>query len=386
MPVSFFLSSIVAGSALVILIDMWIAKGWRRAVDETALASVGQITFWSMLVYLAFRLGDMALRGQLAGAFSGSMGLAFAAEIVLGGFVPLALLSAGRSGPARHALLGGAAGGSRRRLQPHERRDLRDDVPGPDALGGSESLRAVDFRVGHLGRLDRRDDLPVRPRRAARPGPADAGGRRGTLSALTRDALAGQARVSRAGGAVCAREIDGAVGELEGPSAAFPVWDDYRGDYLAGVPLLQSDARRDRPRARRQNGRCRSSRGSPRSRRPARLAARRPGPGRGRAREDRCRAARRRLASRRRSVRRRRHRASCGTSDGRHRPGFWPLSWRGSDGWRDEERWLRRYCPTCGSPAGDGATGRRGSGAPAAARVRLLRHAVAVQAYAVSVL
>ena len=59
----------------------------------TALASVGQITFWSLLVYLAFRLGDMALRGQLAGAFAGKMGLAFAAEIVLGGLVPLVLLA-----------------------------------------------------------------------------------------------------------------------------------------------------------------------------------------------------------------------------------------------------------------------------------------------------
>jgi formate dehydrogenase iron-sulfur subunit len=93
MPVSFFLSSIVAGSALVILIDMWIAKGWSRRLDMTSLASVGKITFWSIVVYLAFRLGDMALRGQLAGAFSGRMGLAFAAEIVLGGFVPLALLA-----------------------------------------------------------------------------------------------------------------------------------------------------------------------------------------------------------------------------------------------------------------------------------------------------
>jgi len=93
LPVYFFLSSIVAGSALVILIDMWIAKGWRRRLDMTALASVGRITFWSMVVYLAFRLGDMALRGQLAGALSGRMGLAFAAEIVLGGLVPLAILS-----------------------------------------------------------------------------------------------------------------------------------------------------------------------------------------------------------------------------------------------------------------------------------------------------
>jgi formate dehydrogenase iron-sulfur subunit len=93
MPVSFFLSSIAAGTALVILIDMWIARGWHRKLEMKPLSSVGQITFWSLLVYLAFRLGDMALRGQLAGAFSGRLGLAFAAEILLGGVVPLVLLS-----------------------------------------------------------------------------------------------------------------------------------------------------------------------------------------------------------------------------------------------------------------------------------------------------
>ena len=92
MPISFFLSSIAAGTALVILIDMWIAKGWRRPLDMTRLASVGQIAFWSLLVYLVFRLGDMAVRDQLAGAFTGRLGLAFAAEVVLGGVVPLILL------------------------------------------------------------------------------------------------------------------------------------------------------------------------------------------------------------------------------------------------------------------------------------------------------
>ena len=92
LPISFFLSSIAAGTALVILIDMWIAKGWRRPLDLTRLASVGQIAFWALLVYLVFRLGDMAVRGQFNGAFSGSLGLAFAAEILLGGIVPLILL------------------------------------------------------------------------------------------------------------------------------------------------------------------------------------------------------------------------------------------------------------------------------------------------------
>ena len=93
MPVSFFLSSIVAGPALVILVDMWIAKGWRRPLEITRLASVGQITFWALLAYLVFRLGDMAIRDQLSGAFAGSLGMAFAAEILLGGVLPLILLA-----------------------------------------------------------------------------------------------------------------------------------------------------------------------------------------------------------------------------------------------------------------------------------------------------
>src|SRR5260370_29844273 len=92
MPVSFFLSSIAAGTALVILIDMWVAKGWRRPLEITRLASVGQIAFWALLVYLVFRLGDMSLRNQLLGAFAGRLGIAFAAEILLGGVLPLVLL------------------------------------------------------------------------------------------------------------------------------------------------------------------------------------------------------------------------------------------------------------------------------------------------------
>ncbi len=93
MPISFFLSAIAAGTALMILIEMWIAKGWKRPLRIVRLAAMGKITFWSLLVYLVFRLGDMIVRGQFANAFSGSMGALFATEIVLGGMVPLALLS-----------------------------------------------------------------------------------------------------------------------------------------------------------------------------------------------------------------------------------------------------------------------------------------------------
>ena len=57
MPVSFLLSAIAAGTALVILVEMWIAKGWRRPLEIARLASVGQITFWSLLVYLGVPTG-----------------------------------------------------------------------------------------------------------------------------------------------------------------------------------------------------------------------------------------------------------------------------------------------------------------------------------------
>jgi len=93
MPVSFFLSSIAAGTGLVTVVEMWIAKAWSRRLRVEQLAAMGKITFWSLLVYLLFRLADMVLRGQLSDAFSGRLGGLFTTEIILGGLLPLALLS-----------------------------------------------------------------------------------------------------------------------------------------------------------------------------------------------------------------------------------------------------------------------------------------------------
>jgi formate dehydrogenase iron-sulfur subunit len=78
---------------VVILVEMAIAKGWRRTLPIRQLAALGQITCWSLLVYLAFRLGDMAVRGQFSGAFSGRLGALFLTEIIAGGIVPLVMLA-----------------------------------------------------------------------------------------------------------------------------------------------------------------------------------------------------------------------------------------------------------------------------------------------------
>lgn len=93
MPISFFLSSVVAGTSLIILIEMWIAKGWKRGLRTPQLAVMGKISFWSLLVYLLFRLGDLVVRNQFGEAFSGRLSGLFAIEIVLGGVLPLLLLS-----------------------------------------------------------------------------------------------------------------------------------------------------------------------------------------------------------------------------------------------------------------------------------------------------
>lgn len=91
LPISFFVSSIAAGTALVIVIEFWIAKGWRRPLNLKPIAAMGQVTFWSLLAYLAFRLADLAVQGRFAAAFGGPLGPLFLLELALG-VVPLLLL------------------------------------------------------------------------------------------------------------------------------------------------------------------------------------------------------------------------------------------------------------------------------------------------------
>ena len=62
---------------------------------------MGKITFWSLLFYFVFRLGDMALRRELGSAFSGRLGALFAIEIFVGGILPLTLLAQPRCEPSR---------------------------------------------------------------------------------------------------------------------------------------------------------------------------------------------------------------------------------------------------------------------------------------------
>jgi formate dehydrogenase iron-sulfur subunit len=106
MPVYFFLSSIAAGLGLIVLVEMWIAKVFKRKLRVEQLAALGQATFWALLVYGAFRIGDLVVRGQLGHALTRPL---FLVEAGLGLVVPLVLLSS-RSLRSKPAVLGlGAA-------------------------------------------------------------------------------------------------------------------------------------------------------------------------------------------------------------------------------------------------------------------------------------
>jgi formate dehydrogenase iron-sulfur subunit len=91
MPVYFFVSSIAAGTALVVLVELWIAKAWGRALRPVQLAAVGKIAFFALLAYEALRLGDLAVRGQLANAGDGL----FLVEMAMG-LAALGLLASGK--------------------------------------------------------------------------------------------------------------------------------------------------------------------------------------------------------------------------------------------------------------------------------------------------
>jgi formate dehydrogenase iron-sulfur subunit len=108
MPVLFLFSAVAAGTAVVILVEFWIAKAWSRRLSDRMTMAMGKITFWALLVYLVSRVGDLTSRQQLASAFSGKAGWLFAAEIILGGLVPLVLLGIATKQLRRDMLFAGS--------------------------------------------------------------------------------------------------------------------------------------------------------------------------------------------------------------------------------------------------------------------------------------
>ena len=242
LPVSFFLSSIASGTALVILVEMWIAKAWHRTLRMSQLASLGNITFWSLLVYLVWRLGDMALRGQFAGAFGGRLGALFLVEIVLGGLVPLAMLARLFStSPADRPDGRGPADDAGRGAQPGECRGAGHVPERREAAVRAGALPAVDLRVGRVDRSHRRGDLPLRPRRAAVAGaPQGTGYGRGLRPLESRGLVARHPYLQPM--AEVYALVEGAMAEVDIPARPSRPGMTTSTTIRAGVPLLQSPA------------------------------------------------------------------------------------------------------------------------------------------------
>jgi formate dehydrogenase iron-sulfur subunit len=93
LPLVFFLSSIASGVGLVVLMVAFIDKVYRRPRAAAILPKMGALVFWSLLVYLVVRIGDVILRGHTAGMWSSPNRFLFLAEILLGGLLPLLLLA-----------------------------------------------------------------------------------------------------------------------------------------------------------------------------------------------------------------------------------------------------------------------------------------------------
>jgi formate dehydrogenase iron-sulfur subunit len=109
MPIAFFVSSIAAGIALVILVEAWIANAWDRTLRLPQLASLGQLGSWALAAYLALRVGDLLVRGQLGPGLGGRHAALLALELGLGGAVPLVLLGVRRLRERPATLVAGAA-------------------------------------------------------------------------------------------------------------------------------------------------------------------------------------------------------------------------------------------------------------------------------------
>ncbi|MBN2475179.1 MAG: Ni/Fe-hydrogenase cytochrome b subunit [Pirellulales bacterium] len=92
LSINFLLSAIAVGFAMVIFEATFSAKVFKRPVEKEALAGLGVMLCWALWIYLAFRLTDLAARGQLAGAVGGPSSDLFLAEIVLGVVVPALML------------------------------------------------------------------------------------------------------------------------------------------------------------------------------------------------------------------------------------------------------------------------------------------------------
>jgi Ni/Fe-hydrogenase subunit HybB-like protein len=94
LPLMFYLSAIAGGLAMIIVESRLTSRALGRGLEMPLLMSIGRALMVALGVYGAVRIADLAQRGVLAEAFSGSReALFFNLELGLGVVLPMALLA-----------------------------------------------------------------------------------------------------------------------------------------------------------------------------------------------------------------------------------------------------------------------------------------------------
>ncbi|MBN1453899.1 MAG: polysulfide reductase NrfD [Anaerolineales bacterium] len=108
-PYMFFTSAIAAGM-MALIVESFLAERWfKRELDSDLLARLGKGAILPLGLYLILRLSDQWIRGVLPSAIDGSwQSILFLAEILLGGILPIILLSIKKIRQTREGLLTGA--------------------------------------------------------------------------------------------------------------------------------------------------------------------------------------------------------------------------------------------------------------------------------------
>jgi len=92
LPLMFYLSAIAGGLAMIIVESRLSSRALGRGLELPLLASIGKALFVALGVYGSVRLADLAHRGVLSQAFSGSReAFFFQLEFAIGVILPMAL-------------------------------------------------------------------------------------------------------------------------------------------------------------------------------------------------------------------------------------------------------------------------------------------------------
>lgn len=69
LPLFYLMQAFACGFAFVMFILMASCLTWRRPLDMAVISELGSLLSWTSIAWLVLRFGDLAVRGELAGAF-----------------------------------------------------------------------------------------------------------------------------------------------------------------------------------------------------------------------------------------------------------------------------------------------------------------------------